>query len=57
MCLSESCLIERDPNSYAIITLHPLSDIFALVRHEDNPQMLTVEYVKGGSRVYTSPDR
>lgn len=57
LCISESCLLERDPNSYAIVTLKPLSDIFALVRHQENPQMLTIEYVRGGNRVYTSSDR
>ncbi|XP_045611089.2 dnaJ homolog subfamily C member 13 isoform X2 [Procambarus clarkii] len=57
LCVSETCLLERDPNSYGIVTLRPLSDVFALVRHQDNPQMLTVEYVRGGNRVYTSSDR
>ncbi|KAK3858864.1 hypothetical protein Pcinc_034976 [Petrolisthes cinctipes] len=57
LCVSETCLLERDPNSYAIVTLRPLSDIFALVRNQENPQMLTVEYIKGGNRVYTSSDR
>ncbi|XP_076044368.1 receptor mediated endocytosis 8 isoform X2 [Oratosquilla oratoria] len=57
LCLSETCLLERDPSSYAIVTLKPLSDVFALVRHQENPQMLTVEYVKGGSRSYSSSDR
>ena len=57
LCLSETCLLERDTNSYSIVTLRPLSDIFALVRNQENPQMLTIEYVKGGSRSYTSSDR
>ncbi|XP_068224403.1 dnaJ homolog subfamily C member 13-like [Palaemon carinicauda] len=57
LCISETCLIERDPNSYSIVTLKPLSDVFALVRNQENPQKLTVEYVRGGSRVYTSSDR
>ncbi|KAG0721183.1 DnaJ subfamily C member 13 [Chionoecetes opilio] len=57
LCVSETCLLERDLNSYGVVTLHPLSDIFALVRNQDNPQMLSVEYVRGGNRVYTSSDR
>lgn len=57
LCVSETCLLERDPNSYAVVTLRPLSDVFALVRNQDNPQMLSVEYVRGGNRVYTSSDR
>ncbi|XP_050693547.1 dnaJ homolog subfamily C member 13-like isoform X2 [Eriocheir sinensis] len=57
LCVSETCLLERDPNSYAVVTLRPLSDVFALVRNQENPQMLSVEYVRGGNRVYTSSDR
>lgn len=57
LCVSETCLLERDPNSYAVVTLHPLSDVFALVRNQDNPQMFSVEYVRGGNRSYTSSDR
>lgn len=57
LCVTETCLLERDPNSYAIVTLRPLSDVFALVRDQDNPQKLIVEYVRGGNRVYTSSDR
>ncbi|XP_042237903.1 dnaJ homolog subfamily C member 13-like isoform X4 [Homarus americanus] len=57
ICVSETCLLERDPNSYAIVTLRPLSEVFALVRHLENPQKLTVEYIRGGNREYTSSDR
>ncbi|CAL4130362.1 unnamed protein product, partial [Meganyctiphanes norvegica] len=57
LCLSETCLLERDPSTYSIVTLRPLSDVFALVRHLENPQMLTIEYVRGGDRKYTSSDR
>ncbi|KAB7502591.1 DnaJ-like protein subfamily C member 13 [Armadillidium nasatum] len=56
-CLSETCLLERDPNSYAIVSLRPLSEVFALVRNQDNPQMLTIEYITRESRSYTSSDR
>ncbi|XP_055340824.1 dnaJ homolog subfamily C member 13-like [Paramacrobiotus metropolitanus] len=57
LCLSESCLLERDPGSYAICTLKPLCDIFAIVRHVDNPQLFSIEYVKGQTRTYASTDR
>ncbi|XP_067003788.2 dnaJ homolog subfamily C member 13 [Anabrus simplex] len=57
LCLSETCLLERDHQTYSICTLRPLSDIFALVRSRDNPQLFTVEYVNGQTRTYTANDR
>ncbi|XP_066249736.1 dnaJ homolog subfamily C member 13 [Euwallacea similis] len=57
LCLSEFCLLERDPQTYSICTLQPLCDIFALVRDSDNPQMFSIEYVNGQIRTYTSTDR
>uniref|UniRef100_A0AAR5P1B7 J domain-containing protein n=2 Tax=Dendroctonus ponderosae TaxID=77166 RepID=A0AAR5P1B7_DENPD len=57
LCLSEHCLLERDPQTYSICTLQPLCDIFALVRDSDNPQQFSIEYVNGQIRTYTSTDR
>jgi hypothetical protein len=57
LCLSETCLLERDPQTYSICTLRPLADIFALVRSQDNPQLFNVEYVNGQVRTYTATDR
>lgn len=57
LCLSETCLLERDPQTYNICTLRPLSEIFALVRDNENPQQFSVEYIKGHIRTYTSTDR
>ncbi|KAI1292252.1 DnaJ -like protein subfamily C member 13 [Halotydeus destructor] len=57
LCLTESCLVERDPNSYNIITVKPLNDIFALIRSSQNAQLFSVEYVRGQIRWYTSTDR
>lgn len=57
LCLSETCLLERDPQTYSICTLRPLSDIFALVRSNDNPQLLSIEYINGQVRSYTATDR
>eukprot|EP00058_Branchiostoma_floridae_P000587 XP_002586075.1 hypothetical protein BRAFLDRAFT_252432 [Branchiostoma floridae] len=56
-CLTETCIVERDPASYSIITLRPLCDVFAIVRSQVNPQVFTVEYVKGATRQYSSTDR
>lgn len=57
LCLTESCLVERDPSSYSVISVKPLNEIFALIRSPDNPQLFAVEYVKGQVREYTSSDR
>ncbi|KAK7873572.1 hypothetical protein R5R35_009276 [Gryllus longicercus] len=57
LCLSDSCLLERDPQTYSICTLRPLSDIFALVRCRVNPQQFTIEYVNGCYRTYTATER
>jgi DnaJ family protein C protein 13 len=57
LCLSEQCIIERDPASYSICTLKPLTEIFAIVRCEENPQRFLVEYMRGPVRAYSSTDR
>ena len=57
LCLTETCLLERDPATYSIVSLRPLSQVCALVRHSDHPQLVTVQYVSGEYRSYTSTDR
>ena len=61
LCLTETCLIERDPSTYYICTLKPLNEIFALVRHKDSLQEFTIEYIRNnpsrGKCKYTSTER
>lgn len=57
LCLSHSCLVERDPQSYNIATLRPLADIMALVRSQENPQLFRIEYADGGVRSYMVTNR
>ncbi|XP_046608377.1 dnaJ homolog subfamily C member 13 isoform X1 [Neodiprion virginianus] len=57
LCLSDTCLVERDPQTYSICTLRPLSDIFTLVRDNSNPQLFTIQYLNGQMRSYTTTDR
>lgn len=57
LCLSDTCLLERDPQTYNVCTLRPLSDIFALIRDNENPQLFTVQYLNGQTRSYTATDR
>ncbi|KAK0045772.1 dnaJ subfamily C member 13-like isoform X1 [Biomphalaria pfeifferi] len=57
LCLTETCLVERDPATYNICTCKPLCDVFAINRDAENPQKFSVEYVKGAIRTYLSTDR
>lgn len=57
LCLSDTCLLERDPQTYNVCTLRPLSDIFALIRDNQNPQLFTIQYINGQMRSYTATDR
>lgn len=44
LCLTNSCLVERNPDTYQPVTLKPLNDIFALIRSSDDPQVFSIEY-------------
>ncbi|XP_052814797.1 dnaJ homolog subfamily C member 13-like isoform X2 [Mya arenaria] len=57
LCLTETCLVERDPATYNVTTCKPLCDVFAIIRDQENPQQFCVEYVKGAIRTYLSTDR
>ncbi|KAL5285788.1 DNAJC13 family protein [Megaselia abdita] len=57
LCLTETTVLERDPQTYSVCTLRPLVDIFALVRDKDNIQMFCIEYKNGIVRSYITNDR
>ncbi|XP_033848217.2 dnaJ homolog subfamily C member 13-like isoform X1 [Acipenser ruthenus] len=57
MALTETCLVERDPASYNIVTLKPFEEIFALVCDVANPQLFTIEFIRGQIRNYSSTER
>ncbi|XP_070570129.1 dnaJ homolog subfamily C member 13-like isoform X2 [Ptychodera flava] len=57
LALTETCIVERDPASYAVVTVKPLCDVFSVVRSPENPQMFTLEFVKNYERSYMSTDR
>lgn len=57
LCLSETCLLERDPQTYSVCTLRPLSDVFALVRNNEDPQVFSIEYINGHVRTYHTTER
>ena len=56
LCLSETCLVERDPATYSIASLRPLKTIAAIIRHPSD-QMVSFQYVTGEMRTFTSTDR
>ncbi|XP_018613426.2 dnaJ homolog subfamily C member 13-like isoform X1 [Scleropages formosus] len=55
--LTETCLVERDPASYNVVTLKPFGEVFALICDVENPQIFTVEFIKGHIRKYSSTER
>lgn len=57
LVVTSAGLAERDAQSYAPVTWRPLADVFAVVRHWDEPQLLTIEFTDGSSRAYVSPRR
>ncbi|KZS16300.1 DnaJ subfamily C member 13 [Daphnia magna] len=57
LCLSETCLLERDPDTYSICTLKPLDDVFAMVRNPDDQQSFSIEFLRGGTRSYRATER
>ncbi|GBP02844.1 DnaJ homolog subfamily C member 13 [Eumeta japonica] len=57
LCLTETTILERDPQTYSVCTLRPLIDVFALIRDKDNLQKFCIEYKNGIVRSYTTNDR
>ncbi|XP_063894399.1 dnaJ homolog subfamily C member 13 [Helicoverpa armigera] len=57
LCLSDTCILERDPQTYSVVCLRPLSDVFALVRDTEHPQKFSIEYLNGQTRTYLAGER
>ncbi|XP_055920872.1 dnaJ homolog subfamily C member 13 isoform X1 [Eupeodes corollae] len=57
LCLTETTVLERDPQTYSVCTLRPLVDVFALIRDKDNIQQFCIEYKNGIVRKYITNDR
>ncbi|XP_026104621.1 dnaJ homolog subfamily C member 13-like isoform X4 [Carassius auratus] len=57
LALTETCLVERDPASYNIVTIKPFGEVFALICDADNPQVFTVEFIRGQIHKYCSTER
>lgn len=57
LCLTQTCLVERDPVTYSVVCATPLEQIVCLVRLEKDPQQFIVEYTSGEGRVYSATER
>ncbi|XP_058835825.1 dnaJ homolog subfamily C member 13 isoform X1 [Topomyia yanbarensis] len=57
LCLTDTTILERDPQTYSVCTLRPLIEIFALIRHDENIQKFSIEYKNGLTRSYLTNDR
>ncbi|XP_059475793.1 dnaJ homolog subfamily C member 13 [Neocloeon triangulifer] len=57
LCLSEQCLIDRDPQTYQVCSIAPLEHVFCLVRPRDSAQNFTVQLDNGQSKKYTCHER
>ncbi|CAD6190910.1 unnamed protein product [Caenorhabditis auriculariae] len=57
LCLSETCIIERDIATYSVICATPLKHIVCLVRGEKDPQEFLIEYENGEGRAYVAAER
>uniref|UniRef100_A0A8D8R647 DnaJ homolog subfamily C member 13 n=1 Tax=Cacopsylla melanoneura TaxID=428564 RepID=A0A8D8R647_9HEMI len=57
LCLTESCLVERDPATYNIVTVKPLQDIFAVIRDVNDSQAFSLEFTNMKVYKYSVPQR
>ena len=57
LCLTENCLLERDPATYQPVTIRPLKIITGLVRSKANPQEFSVEFNDRTCFKYHSAER
>lgn len=58
LCLTNSCLVERNPDTYQPVTVKPLNDIFSLIRSPDDPQVFSIEFATSGNTTsYSSTER
>ena len=57
LCLTETCIIERDPATYQPISLRPLKIITSLIRSAKNPQEFQIEFNDRTSFTYHSAER
>lgn len=57
LVLTDTRLTERDSASYQVVSSRKYGAILAVVRHEAEPQHVTIQYRDGSHRTYISPRR
>eukprot|EP00727_Mastigamoeba_balamuthi_P010951 m51a1_g6479 hypothetical protein (2880) ;mRNA; r:107787-117893 len=57
LTLSDKWLVERNPTTYAVVTMRPLVSVSYVVRPPDDPQAFSVHYRDGTSGAYSSSSR
>lgn len=57
LCLTDGTILERDPQTYSVCTLRPLTEIYALIRDIENIQLFYIEYKNGQLRTFITNDR
>eukprot|EP00127_Corallochytrium_limacisporum_P004390 Clim_evm24s159 gene=Clim_evmTU24s159 len=57
MGVSRTCIVERNPSTYDVITTRPLDSMLVLVRPEEDPQKFTIQYRDGSERTYVTTGR
>ncbi|KAK9497827.1 hypothetical protein O3M35_003746 [Rhynocoris fuscipes] len=57
MCVTETSIVERDPETYDIVTLRPLKSVLSLVRDSVDQRQFIIEYIDSHARVYNGPNR
>lgn len=50
--LTEQEITERETGTYGVVSCRSVLSLFAIVRHWDEAQKLTLEYIDGSSRTY-----
>uniref|UniRef100_A0A158R602 J domain-containing protein n=1 Tax=Syphacia muris TaxID=451379 RepID=A0A158R602_9BILA len=57
LCLSENCIIERDPATYSVVCARFLKTIVCLTRDNNDQQKFIIEYDSGDIRSYAAAER
>jgi hypothetical protein len=57
LIINEETIVERDKRTYGVVSLRPLSQVFALVQSWNHAQRLAIEYVDGTTVWYDCSDR
>uniref|UniRef100_T1HV01 J domain-containing protein n=1 Tax=Rhodnius prolixus TaxID=13249 RepID=T1HV01_RHOPR len=57
LCITETCIVERDLETYDIVTIRPLKSVLSLVRIPIDQRQFIIEYIDCNSRIYFGSNR